>query len=151
MNASIPAPLKRVAIGTIKETVARAHALTVDELDNGRRHQRVAHPRLIAMYIATTLGYYSLPVIARDFGKADHTTVMYARDRIKSQMERDGAFRSKVYQLIAICKDQETANGKVAPSILSADYERVPTGLSASAHTGRAARYIAWVRSHSGN
>ncbi len=35
------------------------------------------------MYIATELTDYSLPQIAREFGKKDHTTVMYARDKVK--------------------------------------------------------------------
>ena len=55
-------------------------------MDNGRRDQRLAAPRQIAMYIATELTDYSLPQIAREFGKKDHTTVMYARDKIKDQM-----------------------------------------------------------------
>ena len=48
---------------------------------------------------------YSLPQIARDFGKKDHTTVMYARDKIKDQMQRDEAYRNKIRQLIAMCQN----------------------------------------------
>ncbi len=44
------------------------------------------------MYIATELTNYSLPQIAREFGKKDHTTVMYARDKINDLMERDEAY-----------------------------------------------------------
>ncbi len=62
-------------------------------------------PRQIAMYIATELTNYSLPQIARDFGKKDHTTVMYARDKIKDQMQRDEAYRNKIRQLIAMCQN----------------------------------------------
>jgi chromosomal replication initiator protein len=57
------------------------------------------------MYIATELTNYSLPQIARDFGKKDHTTVMYARDKIKEQMQRDEAYRNKIRQLIAMCQN----------------------------------------------
>ncbi|HUZ50430.1 MAG TPA: chromosomal replication initiator protein DnaA [Candidatus Dormibacteraeota bacterium] len=98
-------PLHRITIAKIKDTVANAHGLTVKEMDNGRRDQRLAGPRQIAMYIATELTDYSLPQIARDFGKKDHTTVMYARDKIKDQMQRDEAFRNKVRQLIAMCQN----------------------------------------------
>ncbi|MHB8141925.1 MAG: chromosomal replication initiator protein DnaA [Vulcanimicrobiaceae bacterium] len=96
--------LQRVTIGKIKEIVAGAHGLTVKEMDNSRRDQRLAAPRQIAMYIATQLTSYSLPQIAREFGKRDHTTVMYARDKIKDQMERDEAYRNKVRQLISMCQ-----------------------------------------------
>jgi chromosomal replication initiator protein len=104
-SAVAQAPLQRITIGKIKETVASAHGLTVKEMDNGRRDQRLAGPRQIAMYIATELTNYSLPQIARDFGKKDHTTVMYARDKIKDQMQRDEAYRNKIRQLIAMCQN----------------------------------------------
>jgi chromosomal replication initiator protein len=104
-SAVAQAPLQRITIQKIKETVASAHGLTVKEMDNGRRDQRLAGPRQIAMYIATELTNYSLPQIARDFGKKDHTTVMYARDKIKDQMQRDEAYRNKIRQLIAMCQN----------------------------------------------
>jgi chromosomal replication initiator protein len=75
-------------------------------MDNGRRDQRLAGPRQIAMFIATELTDCSLPQIARDFGKKDHTTVMYARDKIREQMERDEAYRHKIRQLVGMCHNQ---------------------------------------------
>ncbi|HKU81233.1 MAG TPA: chromosomal replication initiator protein DnaA [Candidatus Tumulicola sp.] len=104
-SAVANAPLARITIAKIKETVAGAHGLTVKEMDNGRRDQRLAAPRQIAMYVATELTNYSLPQIAREFGKKDHTTVMYARDKIKDQMQRDEAYRNKIRQLIAMCQN----------------------------------------------
>jgi chromosomal replication initiator protein len=103
-SAVAQVPLQRITIGKIKDTVAGAHGLTVKEMDNGRRDQRLAAPRQIAMFIATELTQYSLPQIAREFGKKDHTTVMYARDKIKDQMQRDEAYRNKIRQLIAMCQ-----------------------------------------------
>ena len=104
-SAVAQAPLQRITIAKIKDTVASAHGLTVKEMDNGRRDQRLAAPRQIAMYIATELTQYSLPQIAREFGKKDHTTVMYARDKIKDQMQRDEAYRNKIRQLVAMCQN----------------------------------------------
>ena len=104
-SAVAQVPLQRITIAKIKDTVAGAHGLTVKEMDNGRRDQRLAAPRQIAMYIATELTQYSLPQIAREFGKKDHTTVMYARDKIKDQMQRDEAYRNKIRQLIAMCQN----------------------------------------------
>src|SRR5450755_3219598 len=78
-NAVAQAPIHRITIPLIKERVAKAHGLSVKEMDNPRRDQRFAAPRHIAMYIAAELTDCSLPHIAREFGKKDHTTVMYAR------------------------------------------------------------------------
>ncbi|PZR59600.1 MAG: chromosomal replication initiator protein DnaA [Candidatus Meridianibacter frigidus] len=104
-NAVAQAPLRRVTIALIKEKVSKAHGLTVKEMDHQRRDQRLAAPRQIAMYIATELTQCSLPHIAREFGKKDHTTVMYARDKVKDQMQRDEAYRNKVRSLIALCQN----------------------------------------------
>jgi chromosomal replication initiator protein len=95
---------RTVNIPTIKERVAGAHGLTVKEMDNARREARLAVPRQIAMYIACELTENSLPQIARAFGKKDHTTVMYARDRVKSRMENDEAYHAKVRSLLTLCQ-----------------------------------------------
>ncbi len=105
-NAVAQAPMHRITIPLIKERVSKAHGLTVKEMDNPRRDQRLAAPRHIAMYIAAELTECSLPQIAREFGKKDHTTVMYARDKVKDLMERDEAYRNKVRSLIALCQSE---------------------------------------------
>ena len=105
-NAVAQAPLRRVTIASIKEKIAKAHGLTVKEMDNHRRDQRVAAPRQIAMYVCTELTESSLPHIAREFNKKDHTTVMYARDKVKEQMQRDEAYRNKIRQLVALCQNE---------------------------------------------
>ncbi len=97
-------PVRRITIASIKERVAKAHGLTVKEMDHHRRDQRLAAPRQIAMYVATELTDCSLPQIAREFAKKDHTTVMYARDKVKNQMIVDEAYRNKVRSLIALCQ-----------------------------------------------
>ena len=104
-NAVAQAPLRRVTIASIKEKVAKAHGLTVKEMDNQRRDQRLAAPRQIAMYVCTELTDCSLPHIAREFNKKDHTTVMYARDKVKEQMQRDEAYRNKIRSLVALCQN----------------------------------------------
>jgi chromosomal replication initiator protein len=93
-------PLRKVTISLIKEKVARFHGITLKELEGQRRDQRLTVPRQIAMYLACDLTNASLPQIAREFGKKDHTTVMYARDKVKEQMERDPEFRSKVRSVL---------------------------------------------------
>ena len=103
-DAVAHAPIHRITIPLIKERVAKAHGLSVKEMDNPRRDQRLAAPRHIAMYIAAELTDCSLPQIAREFGKKDHTTVMYARDKVKDIMARDEAYRNKVRSLIALCE-----------------------------------------------
>jgi chromosomal replication initiator protein len=103
-NVMASAPARRITIALIKERVAKQHGLTVKEMDHQRRDQRLAAPRQIAMYLATELTDCSLPQIAREFQKKDHTTVMYARDKVKNQMATDEAYRNKVRALMALCQ-----------------------------------------------
>ena len=97
---------RRITVNEIKERVAKAHGLTVKEIDQKRREKRLVAPRQIAMYIATELTGFSLPTIAREFGKLDHTTVMYARDKVKAMMETDEAYRNKVRSLVNLCQSE---------------------------------------------
>jgi chromosomal replication initiator protein len=103
-NVVAAAPTRRITIALIKDRVAKAHGLTVKEMDHQRRDQRLAAPRQIAMYLATELTDCSLPQIAREFAKKDHTTVMYARDKVKNQIAVDEAYRNKVRALLALCQ-----------------------------------------------
>jgi chromosomal replication initiator protein len=105
-NVVASAPARRITVAIIKERVAKAHGLTVKEMDHQRRDQRIAAPRQIAMYLATELTDNSLPQIAREFAKKDHTTVMYARDKVKHQMAVDEAYRNKVRSLMALCQSE---------------------------------------------
>ena len=104
-NVVATTPARRITIALIKDRIAKAHGLTVKEMDHQRRDQRLAAPRQIAMYIATELTDNSLPQIAREFAKKDHTTVMYARDKVKNQMAVDEAYRNKVRALMALCQN----------------------------------------------
>jgi chromosomal replication initiator protein len=97
-------PARRITVLMIKEKVAKHHGLTVKEMDHQRRDQRIAAPRQIAMYLACELTDNSLPQIAREFQKKDHTTIMYARDKVKNQMSVDEAYRNKVRSLMALCQ-----------------------------------------------
>jgi chromosomal replication initiator protein len=105
LKSSVSAmPARRVTIALIKERVARAHGLTVKEMDHHRRDQRLTIPRQIAMFLATELTESSLPTIAREFQKKDHTTIMYARDKVKQLMEVDETYRNKVRALMSLCQ-----------------------------------------------
>jgi len=98
-------PGKTVTIALIKEKVAKAHGLTVKEMDHHRRDQRLAAPRQIAMYLAHEMTGNSLSQIAREFNKKDHTTIMYARNKVKTLIESDEAYRNKIRGLQEACRN----------------------------------------------
>jgi hypothetical protein len=76
-------------ISNIQAAVAAYYKLHVSTMQSARRSLDICHPRQIAMYLASELTPKSLPVIGRQFGGRDHTTVIHAIRAVKSRMERD--------------------------------------------------------------
>ena len=59
---------------------------TVEDLCGKSRRRPLVTARQIGMYVMRELTDFSYPRIAEAFGGRDHTTVMYAVDKIKQQM-----------------------------------------------------------------
>jgi len=66
-----------------------------------RRTRTVALPRQVAMYLTRQLTELSLVEIGRMFGGRDHTTVMYACDKVGGLIARDEAFAERINGLIS--------------------------------------------------
>lgn len=75
-------------IAKIKRTVCRHFGLTLQVLRGPARHQRVAHPRQIAMYLAHRAGH-SYPRIGAAFGGRHHTTVLHACRVVEARAAED--------------------------------------------------------------
>ncbi len=80
---------KIITIDRIQKEVANAFNLTVNELRSKRRNKNLIRPRQIAMYLSRELTAQSLPEIGEAFGGKDHTTVLYACNKIKQEMVKD--------------------------------------------------------------
>ncbi len=79
---------KLVTIENIQKTVAAYYKIRVADLRSNRRSRSVARPRQIAMALAKELTSHSLPEIGDAFGR-DHTTVLYACNKVKELREAD--------------------------------------------------------------
>lgn len=80
---------EQISIADIHKVVIDHFKISKAELLSTRRHQSIARPRQIAMFLAKELTTRSLPEIGRRFGGKDHTTVLYAVRRIKTLMKDD--------------------------------------------------------------
>jgi len=90
-----------VRIDLIQEAVARYYSISLDELISEKRTKRVVVPRQVAMYLSRELTDSSLPVIGRAFGGRDHTTVIYAVQKVAAQMADEGSIYEAVQSLTA--------------------------------------------------
>jgi chromosomal replication initiator protein len=82
----------------VLDVVARTFNLTVERLLSSDRSREVSLPRQIAMYLLRETNV-SLPQIGHAMGGRDHTTVMYACEKITDQIERDDRLRRQVVQI----------------------------------------------------
>ncbi|HUG65140.1 MAG TPA: chromosomal replication initiator protein DnaA [Gaiellaceae bacterium] len=93
-----------VTIPRIQEAVSQRFGVTLDELVSPRRSQAVAYPRQVAMYLSRELTDASLPMIGREFGGRDHTTVIHAKDKIGRLIREDRSVYNLVQELTARIK-----------------------------------------------
>src|SRR6266540_368649 len=85
-----------IAPGKIIELVAREWQVSVEALIGRDRSQKIAQPRQVAMYLLRKETDASLPQIGQALGGRDHTTVMYAIDKIASDIETKTDLRKRV-------------------------------------------------------
>ncbi len=84
---------------TIVDIVARAYNITTERLLGRDRSRNVALPRQVAMYLLREESNASLPQIGEALGGRDHTTVMYAIEKVTDLIEQDDRFRNRVIQI----------------------------------------------------
>ena len=72
-----------------------------DAICGPRRTRTVALPRQVAMYLTRQLTELSLVEIGHMYGGRDHTTVMYACEKVGSLITRDEGFAEKINGLIS--------------------------------------------------
>ena len=84
----------------ILEETAKMFGWTVDDLCGKSRRRPLVTARQIGMYVFRELTDYSYPKIAEEFGGRDHTTVMHACEKIRSQMAERRVVFEQVNELI---------------------------------------------------
>lgn len=83
----------------VVDVVADFFGTTKENLTGKNRSRDVALPRQVAMYLLREDGGISLPRIGQELGGRDHTTVMYACEKVADMMESDDRMRRQVMQL----------------------------------------------------
>jgi len=91
---------RRVTVQVVQKVVARHYGMSVPQLLARTRRHAIARPRQVAMYLACRLTQASLPDIGQRFGGFDHTTIMYARDRIAEIAAKDAALTAEIDAII---------------------------------------------------
>ncbi|MFC2028717.1 chromosomal replication initiator protein DnaA [Chloroflexota bacterium] len=82
----------------VLDEVAKAFNVEVEQMIGVGRSRQISLPRQIAMYLLRESNM-SLPQVGHLVGDRDHTTVMYACDKISDLLERDDRLRRQVVNI----------------------------------------------------
>ncbi|NLN94325.1 MAG: chromosomal replication initiator protein DnaA [Candidatus Hydrogenedens sp.] len=92
--------VKPVTPEQVQRAVAEHFDVRISDLRGPSRQRQVAWPRQLAMYLCKTLiPGMSLSTVGENFGGRDHTTVLYACNRIEKSAAEDSAVRQELDQL----------------------------------------------------
>ena len=87
-------------VDDIIRLVTEHYQVKLSDLQSKRRTKTIAFPCQVAMYLARKLTRHSLEEIGGFFGGRDHTTVMYAVDKIRTRIDEDGEFGADVQRFM---------------------------------------------------
>jgi len=99
--------LRIVRMDDILRVVIDHFGVRLAELQSKRRTQSIVYPRQIAMFLARSLTDLSLEEIGGHFGGRDHSTVVYAIDKLDRRRRVDGEFAALLSDL-----DRRIRHGK---------------------------------------
>ena len=90
-----------ITAATIMGQTASYFGLSIDDLCGTSRSRVLVTARQIAMYLCRELTDLSLPKIGQQFGNRDHTTVMHADRKIRTQMAEKMTVYNQIAELTA--------------------------------------------------
>ena len=90
---------KKISIHDVQQLVIDHYGISLAEITGTRRTQNHVLPRQIAMYLCRQLINASFPEIGRQFGGRDHSTVMYACNKLEQTIKIDRELRAIVGEL----------------------------------------------------
>lgn len=89
-----------ITVEKIQQIVADHFQLKVEDFKAKKRTRTVAHPRQIAMYLSRELTDNSLPKIGEMFGGRDHTTVLHAHDKVRTELANNKNYKLEIQNII---------------------------------------------------
>jgi chromosomal replication initiator protein len=96
---------KKINVDLIQKRVAEYFDIRLLDMKTKDRKKGVAYPRQIAMYLVRHLTNYSLPEIGDFFGGRDHTTILYAYNKIQQDINKGLNTKKTINELIVRIKE----------------------------------------------
>jgi chromosomal replication initiator protein len=96
INETIQQPMKNIGFAQIIKAVADYFQTDVSELTGRCRKNSIAEPRQIAMYLLREILGMSYPSIGEKLGKRDHTTAIYAYNKLSEELNKNQNLNQKI-------------------------------------------------------
>lgn len=101
LSGSEPRPVTAKAI---LNATAEMFGFPVSDITGQSRRRPLVTARQVGMYVFREMTDFSYPMIGREFGDRDHTTVIHAVEKITGQMKERRAIYDQVTELIRVIK-----------------------------------------------
>ena len=90
---------KEIGIDEIIKIVAGKMNVKISDIKSHNKNKNMVLSRQTAMYLARKLTNYSFPDIGQKIGDRDHSTVIYANNKIMKNIELDSKFKKLVQEI----------------------------------------------------
>lgn len=90
---------RETTIDEIVKTVAGKFNIKISELKSQKKNKNLVIPRQIAMYLSRKLTNLSFPDIGAKIGGKDHSTVIYATNKVRELLDRDPKMMASVREI----------------------------------------------------
>ena len=88
-----------VSCETIKKKVCKKYGIKITDIESKKRTRDLTVPRQVAMYLCKELTDTSYPKIGDAFGGRDHSTVVYAYEKISSEIKTNSSLADDIEDL----------------------------------------------------
>lgn len=96
MGEIMQEPVKNINPNTVIKAVAEVFEISPTELISHSRKKEVVEPRQIAMYLLREMLDLSYPNIGERMGKRDHTTAIYAYEKVLQEISKNQLLNQKI-------------------------------------------------------
>ena len=97
MTEQQPVP---VTVEKVITEVSHIFNVTPDEIRSHNRNSQVSTARQVAIYVISKVTGLPYTAIGKEFGGRDHSTIVYAVNKVKKVMQKDSAYKATVDDLI---------------------------------------------------
>jgi len=96
LKSAISSPSKIINARKIIQAVAEFYDLKERDILSSSRKKEIVKPRQVGMYLLREETKSSFPFIGRRFGGKDHTTAIYAYEKILKEIEKDNNLNEEI-------------------------------------------------------